>query len=952
MKRKLFLICVLAMVLGVCTAFAACTPETTEETGYRVTVTYDETQGSVTIGAPEEGELYDEGELVTVTVAPNTGYAVETFTVSGKEDAALTDGSYTFAVAGDTAVAVTFGKLTYSVTLNYEKAQGSVELTPPAAGDKYAYGEAVTATVTAAQGFRVQSASVNGVAAELDGNKFTFTVTEETAVAVTFVNSTKSVLDSLKGTVAFEGTRTNHDYYYDEETVSDLRTVYDMQRRAVLIEAYAGAEPERVWLFREATDKSTVQLTHDMTGALVATPYDEPFTSLFNPFNLLSESDLTETEPGVWTVNAERQYDIVMALFGYADEVETFWMYEEGGAIVRLEIALVRVSEPDWYEDYQYTFDLTVSRDNATIDADYFDKYPTLDEHRTLKSAMQKAAAAQNYTVHMESDMGEQTLYYTDKAIYIAEEDYAYGDIVRPDGNIWSYVYDAESGEFSFERIVSEGSDLTSMKGVFTFSDNNGEYYYLLKSLGNGAFCVRPADIYDSYGDVSAFFAQQVATGSEQLDLFYAPYSFSLTLEGGVLHTVELDCEDMHIVLTFTDWDKTVLPITIEDAQLEGAIDISFGGTWADEQGETVLSVTLDTVTFGEEEVEVTEAGSGYTFEADGKTYTLTKEDETLILTAGEERITLYRCDWVFYIGTFLGVDDEGEDVDVIITANAIEVMMGGTTQSATEIVFEIVVMVDDYGYAENVAQFTFMLGDVEYILQQANYGYDELILALSDEDYGIGLSRDRYEEFDSWTEYCATYAGEGYTVTIAEASITIARGETTVKIAAADIIFYRDWDNNQGKYYYQFSFIYQDKECVLEVIDNGMLLVVDSDSADYTSYYLMDTKYVVSYEGSYGTYEGSGYVFEGEDYTEVSYIVVVAADKITLQVGEGAAKTLTIVYHSVDEIFGGITGDYFVLKDAEGTTYYLSVYKSMPSISLQFGDAYILLSPAEAEAE
>ncbi len=945
MKRKLFLICILAMAIGTCAAFAACTPETPEEKGYRITVTYDETQGSVTLGAPEEGELYDEGETVTVTVAPNTGYAVETFTVSGKEDAALTNGSYTFTVTGDTAVSVTFGKLTYPVTLTYEKEQGTVELTPSAAGDKYAYGETVTATVTAAQGFLVQGATVNGAAAELDGNKFTFTVTKETAITVTFVSRAKLVLDSLKGAVAFEGTRTDHDYYYDTETVSDLRTVFDMQRRAVLIESYEGAEPTRVWLFREADDNSTIQLTHDMTGALISQSFsDQPFSALFNPFNLLSERALTETEPGVWTVSEDRYEDIVNALFGYADAVETFRMYEEDNAIVRLEIAFARATELDWGEDYQYTFALDVRRDDVTIDDDYFSDYPVLDEHRALKTAMQKAAAAQSYTVRMESDMGEQTLYYTDRAIYIAEEDYAYGDIARPDGNIWSYVYDAESGEFAFKEIVSQGSDLSSMKGIFTFSDNNGEYYYLLKSLGNGAFRVRPADIYDSYGEVSNFFAQQVATGSEQLELFYAPDSFSLTIEDGVLHTVELDCDGMHIVLTFEKWDETVLPITIDDAQLEGVIDASFGGTWADEQGETVLSITLDAITFGEEKVEAAEAGSGYSFEADGKTYTINKEDDTLILTAGEERITLYRCDWVFYIGTFLGVDDEGGDVDVIITANAIEVMMGGTTQTATNIVFEIVTVVDDYGYVDDAAQFTFMLGESEYILQQADYGYDALVLARSGESDGIGLSRDRYEELDSWSEYCATYEGEGYRVTVAEDSITIVRGENTATIAAADITFYRDWDSNQGDYYYQFSFTYQEKECVLEVIDHGMLLVIDADSADYTSYYLMDTEYVVSYEGSYGTYTSDDYA------TEETYTVVVAADKITLQAGEGAAKTLTIIYHSVEELYGGLTGDYFVLKDEDGTVYYLSVYKSISSISLQFGETYIFLYPADAE--
>ena len=78
------------------------------ETGFSLTLTFDDQQGTVTASAPAEGVLYDENESVTITVTPNTDYQVATFTVNGTAQELTDDTTYTFQITTDTTIAVTF----------------------------------------------------------------------------------------------------------------------------------------------------------------------------------------------------------------------------------------------------------------------------------------------------------------------------------------------------------------------------------------------------------------------------------------------------------------------------------------------------------------------------------------------------------------------------------------------------------------------------------------------------------------------------------------------------------------------------------------------------------------------------------------------------------------------------------------------------------------------------
>ncbi len=189
-KLTIALLCLALVLASVLLVVGACDKQ---ETGFKVTVAdYDKQQGSVTVKAPKEGELFDNGEQATVTVTPNKDFQVKTFTVSGHSDASMPTGggTYSFEVTADTTVTVEFEAksvepTTYKVTVA-ETANGTVKLSPEK--DAYTEGESVTVTVTPATDYEVDTFTVSGHSDATLNNegKYTFQVTGDTTVTVTF----------------------------------------------------------------------------------------------------------------------------------------------------------------------------------------------------------------------------------------------------------------------------------------------------------------------------------------------------------------------------------------------------------------------------------------------------------------------------------------------------------------------------------------------------------------------------------------------------------------------------------------------------------------------------------------------------------------------------------------------------------------------------------------------
>lgn len=192
-RRMLAVVCGVLMLAAVGVFAAACGEKPAETKYYSVTVTYDKEQGTVTVtpAANADGK-YAEDTSVTVAVTPKEDYEIADVKVDGAA-VSLTNNSYTFAVKKDTAVAVTFKAKPapepeyYEVKLENNDEEGKATLTPPANAKGYVEGESVTLTVQAAEGFEVESVTVNGAEVKLgEDGKHTFTVSGATAVKVTY----------------------------------------------------------------------------------------------------------------------------------------------------------------------------------------------------------------------------------------------------------------------------------------------------------------------------------------------------------------------------------------------------------------------------------------------------------------------------------------------------------------------------------------------------------------------------------------------------------------------------------------------------------------------------------------------------------------------------------------------------------------------------------------------
>ncbi len=190
--RKTFLLITGCLFLACASLFAAaCTTE--EPQTYKLQYAYTATEGSITATAPSGGgKEYAAGESVTITVTANNGYEVESVKVNGTSVTLDEAGKYTFQIESDTTVSATFKTVaaaeSYSLTLSFAKAEGSVKATAPSGGGtKYAAGESVTITVTANNGYEVESVKVNGTPVTLgEEGKYTFEIEFDTTVAATF----------------------------------------------------------------------------------------------------------------------------------------------------------------------------------------------------------------------------------------------------------------------------------------------------------------------------------------------------------------------------------------------------------------------------------------------------------------------------------------------------------------------------------------------------------------------------------------------------------------------------------------------------------------------------------------------------------------------------------------------------------------------------------------------
>ncbi len=184
------------------------------KTTYTVTVS-ETTNGTISLNPTAADNKYEENAKVEVTVTPATGYEVDTFTVSTDEDAALAEGKYTLTVTADTTISATFKqtepeKKSFTLTLPQSVENGSVEVSPASEDGKYVENTRLTVTLKPDTGYEVDAFTVDGTdkKSELHDNVYTFAITKDTTLAVSFKQTVKqftvTVSAGQNGTVTLD----------------------------------------------------------------------------------------------------------------------------------------------------------------------------------------------------------------------------------------------------------------------------------------------------------------------------------------------------------------------------------------------------------------------------------------------------------------------------------------------------------------------------------------------------------------------------------------------------------------------------------------------------------------------------------------------------------------------------------------------------------------------------
>lgn len=180
-------------------------------------VTNNSSRGTVT--GITNGTVYNEGDVLDITITPKTGYKIASVTWNGVEQTVNANGmtlSKTVDITGANLV-VTY-VATYSVTITNNNAQGTVNANFTS-GSTYEQGKSMNAVISAKTGYKISSVKWNGVE-KLTGKVTSYTLsetlTQNSSLVVTYVATVTSNVsfDSAKGSVS--GITTGQTLYVGE----------------------------------------------------------------------------------------------------------------------------------------------------------------------------------------------------------------------------------------------------------------------------------------------------------------------------------------------------------------------------------------------------------------------------------------------------------------------------------------------------------------------------------------------------------------------------------------------------------------------------------------------------------------------------------------------------------------------------------------------------------------
>ena len=144
---------------------------------FALTVDSNVTNGTITL----DSNLVKEGEMVTFTVTPNSGYGIKNVTMNGAT-VEESNGVYSFVMPErDAVVSAEFAKRCV-ISVKDGITGGTVTLNKT---ESWA-GDSVIITIKADEGYEVKKVTVNGVEVEKSGIVYKFTVTDDSVVDVKF----------------------------------------------------------------------------------------------------------------------------------------------------------------------------------------------------------------------------------------------------------------------------------------------------------------------------------------------------------------------------------------------------------------------------------------------------------------------------------------------------------------------------------------------------------------------------------------------------------------------------------------------------------------------------------------------------------------------------------------------------------------------------------------------
>ena len=191
------------------------------------TYTVDVSASPASSGTVSGGGTYEDGQTVTVSATPNTGYQFVSWTSNGTE--VSTSPTYTFVVTSDTSLVANFELNTYTVSAT-PSPTGSGTVT---GAGTYSHGASVSLVATPNTGYRFVSWTSNGTEVSTNST-YTFVVTSDTSLVANFENITGIIEDGLKESISIYPNPTNRLITVSGEG-ADVKSVavYDFMGRQI-----------------------------------------------------------------------------------------------------------------------------------------------------------------------------------------------------------------------------------------------------------------------------------------------------------------------------------------------------------------------------------------------------------------------------------------------------------------------------------------------------------------------------------------------------------------------------------------------------------------------------------------------------------------------------------------------------------------------------------------------